>query len=244
MRIGAGEASPVHGGGIGSSLTQESTMKKLSAVCLLALSPTLGLAGIVSPGLTVEGDGPYTWAYSLQLMPLQEVKLSQPTPADALTPESRAFTSFFTIHDFAGFVAGSCVGPAGWVCSARFAGEAQYERLLGDDTGTVDLTWTATATGSRLRDKSKVAHLGDFSAQSIYDDATSVIYTTRTTDNLGRWAESGDEAFGSTLGPTAMVVAEPGALALAGLGLTLLGLARREARSSPDPAAFLPSAAC
>jgi len=215
-------------------------MKRLSALCLLALSPTLALAGIASPGLAVAGDGPYTWVYSLQLMPFQEVERGLPTPADALRPEGRAFTSFFTIHDFAGYIDGSCVGPSGWVCFVRVGGEAPFEGRLDDDTGTVDLTWTSTATGSRLRDKSKVTHLGDFSAQSIYDDATSVIYTTRTTDNLGRGAESGDEASGSTLGPTAMavaepvalgptamVVAEPGALALAGLGLTLLGLARR-----------------
>jgi hypothetical protein len=213
--------------------TESSTMKKISALCLLALSPALALASLVSPSTSIGGSGSYTWTYGLQLEPLQKGTPGQPTVVDALKFDRYRVDSFFTIHAFAGYVDGSCAGPAGWTCSVEAGGDALDDLLLDGDTRTVDLTWTTKARALHPGSLDERG-LGDFSAQSIYGDAATVRYTAYAAVNPGRWASSEAGSFGSTLGPMAGTIVspavnsvpEPGSLAMAGLGLFLAGFAR------------------
>jgi len=72
--------------------------------------------------------------------------------------------------------------------------------------------------------------LSDFSAQSIYDSATTVGYTARNfkgPKGPSSAVRSAGASVGLTQGPTANAVSEPGSLALAGLGLLVAGFARR-----------------
>jgi len=223
-------------------------MKILSALCLLALSPALALAGLVWPSTSVSGSGSYTWTYGLQLAPLQKGESDHPTEADGVKFDRHRDASFFTVHDFAGYVDGSCGGPAGWTCSVEAAGGALDNLLLDGEARAVDLTWRTTGP-SLNPGRSIKRSLGDFSAQSIFGDAATVTYTAHALANPGRWARSEVESSGSTLGPMAgsplgatagstlaaaaditpglagNSVSEPGSLAMAGLGLFLAGFA-------------------
>lgn len=177
-------------------------MKKLTALCLLTLSPALALAGLLSPSTSISGSGAYTWTYGLQLAPLQKGKTDQPTEAGVVKFDRHRDASFFTVHDFAGYVDGSCAGPAGWTCSVEAAGGALDELLLDGEARTVDLTWSTTAP-SLNPGRSIKWSLGDFSAQSIFGDAATVTYTAYTPANPGRWARSEVVSAGSTLAPAA-----------------------------------------
>ena len=198
-------------------------MKNLSALCLLALSPTLVLAGFVSPRSTVDGDGPYTWTYSLKLMPDLSVQLD-PAPLSKALPNAGGGPDrerSFTILDFEGYIPGSCAGPAGWACRAEFAGDM----LPDGDTDIVNLTWDYLG-GSRALGRPGARALVDFSAQSIYGSVDTVSYIARNFKGVGMAANPDSTRTGLTQGPTANAVPEPGSLALAGLGLLLAGFAR------------------
>lgn len=202
-------------------------MKKLPVLCLLALSPTLVLAGFVSPRSTVDGDGPYTWTYSLKLMPDLPVQAGQALLSKALPnpgggPDRERS---FTILDFEGYVPGSCVGPAGWTCRAELADDMRTDLRPDGDADIVNLIWDDLG-GSRAAGRPGARALVDFSAQSIYGGVDTVSYIARNFKGFNMAAHPASDRMGLTEGPTANAVPEPGALALAGLGLCLAGFAR------------------
>ena len=47
-------------------------MKRLSALCLLALAPAVTFANIIPTGRAPQGLGPFTWVYDFQLSSDQE----------------------------------------------------------------------------------------------------------------------------------------------------------------------------
>jgi hypothetical protein len=184
---------------------------------VLATALALGLtsaaqAGLLPTAVTVTPEaGNYRWTYAVVLptdMQLQSL-------------------DYFTIYDFDGRVPGGELVPDGWALSVATGGGTP-DRLNPDDApGVPNLTWTYTGptvvTGQ--------LGLGNFWAVSTLGEdrgreGAFTSQTHRTTDGLGeRNLTQTVVPGGPSGGPAA--APEPGTLALAGLGLPIVGLVRR-----------------
>jgi len=155
----------------------------------------------VSVSITPEADR-FRWTYAIVL------------PSDS---QLRAGNSF-TIYDFAGFVPESGSMPPGWVFSSVPIGPTPPEIIPFDDPTIANLSWIYT--GESIIDGQ--TSLGSFSAVSIYSGAIDSFFsaqTHRTSDGLL------DTNITTTSVPVpGPQVPEPGTLALASLGLPVLGL--------------------
>lgn len=221
-------------------------MKRLFAICLAALTPALGLAGIVPVAGSVSGSGPYVWSYDLQLS-ADAGAHGRARALDEAPPAADESGGFLTLFGFAGYVAGSCAAPDTWVCTVQSAVDASANGLAAGDADVVNLTW-AYVGGPVLGGLPSGRSLGSFSAQSSHDTAGALRFASRAVTNRSGHAGSVSDGEGQTEGPVAGAiasatdtgavvealavneVAEPGALALAGLGLAALGYAHRGPR--------------
>jgi hypothetical protein len=130
-------------------------------------------------------------------------------------------TDFFTIYDFAGYVAGSAVAPAGWTVSVQNLGiNVPLVSPTNPDNPTIpNLTFTAVGN------KGVVNNLGGFTATSVFGATVLGSYTSLTTN----------AALGNTdIGTTARVTVptpEPSTMLLALAGpVFLFGAVRRGLR--------------
>jgi PEP-CTERM motif len=201
-------------------------MKKFTLACLVALTPVVGWANIIPTGTGTTGIGPFTWSYTLDLSADQDVVAGTAPTTNPVPHENLTFGSFLTLYDFAGYVAGSCVGPAGWSCTDQMSGFTPDDVNPNDDPLLPNLTWTYT-TGATITGQPNGVNLGSFSAQSIYGDAREVSYAARGVKNNGASAGSIADNVGDTVGPAANAVPEPASFALVGAALGLMGWARR-----------------
>lgn len=194
-------------------------MKHIFAVALLAVAPGITWANIIPTGTTITGAGPFTWSYSLELSQDQNVN-SGPAPTTAVVPHTNLDVGgFITIYNFAGYIAGSCVGPAGWTCSARKVGFTPDDVAPIDNAAIENITWVYTS-GPTLLGQPDGQNLGLFSANSIYSQAHLVSYAARGIKNNGASIGTIADNVGNTRGPVGLP--EPASLALAGLGLMLM----------------------
>jgi hypothetical protein len=192
-------------------------MKRLSLLCLLALTLcTVAMANIIPTSVHISGTGPYTWTYDLQLSKDQNVNSGFAPTSNPVPHVNLNFAGFLTVYDFAGYVGGSCSGPAGWACTAQDLGFTPDDVLPTDNPNIVNITWAYTSGPTLLGEPSGI-DLGLFSAQSIYKNPTLVSYGSRGIANIGPQVGTIADNVGNTQGPTP--TPEPATLVLLGSGL-------------------------
>lgn len=152
-------------------------------------------------------DGNFRWTYQIVL------------PTDTMLKNG----DFFTIYDFAGFVPNSNGQPSSnWQFSSANLGLTPPGLAPVDNTSIPNLTWQYTGVATPIGQLG----LGNFWAASQYSAATTSNFTARTTKVLDGRKDSNITTTTVPV-PTAIpVVPEPATLAMAGLGLPLVGMVR------------------
>jgi PEP-CTERM motif len=201
-------------------------MKRLSLIFGIALTLCIvASANIIPTSTTITGAGPFTWTYDLQLSSDQNVNSGIAPTTNPVPHTNLTFAGFITIYDFAGYLNGSCAGPAGWTCTAQNVGFTPDDVAPTDNPNIVNITWAYT-TGPTILGQPTGKDLGLFSAQSIFGRPTLVSYASRGIANAGPQAGTIADNVGNTQGPSG--VPEPMSMTLIGSGLLgFVWLARR-----------------
>ena len=134
---------------------------------------------------------------------------------------------YFTIYDFAGYVPGSDITPAGWSFSTLLTGVTPVGLVVTDNPGLPNLTWTRT--GGVIPSNT---NLGLFKAKSLYGAQTLTGYSAMGHKYHPDFIDNGRPTMnkGEIIAP---VVPEPGTMALLGLGAApLLRRLRRRSRKA------------
>jgi hypothetical protein len=184
---------------------------RLFAVAVTAAAlATPASAGIIPGSVTVTPEaGNFRWTYAIVL------------PSDMKLQAG----DYFTIYDFGGLVPNSNAQPTDWAFSSLLSGPVPPGLSANDNASIPNLTWTytgaTTATGQ--------VGLGNFWAVSTNGTSVTVNFTAQnpqaSTGQMDRnIVDTLAPAPGNVTPPSG--VPEPTTLALAALGLPLMGAAR------------------
>ena len=203
-------------------------IKRFSLICLFAMTLcVVATANIIPTNTSVTGSGTFTWNYDLQLSADQNVNAGLAPTSSPVPHTNLTFAGFVTIYDFAGYVAGSCAGPAGWVCTAQFVGYTPDDVVPTDKAGIVNITWAYT-TGPTILGQPSGIDLGTFSAKSTDSIPTLVSYASRGIANAGPQIGTIADNVGNTQAPSD--VPEPTSMTLMGSGMIGLAVLARGLR--------------
>ena len=178
-----------------------------AAVAVVAFSGGSAQAGIIPVSVTVTPEaGNFRWTYAVVL------------PSDMQLQAG----NFFTIYDFGGFKPGTIVAPDGWTASVAKDTVPPVGLKPTNNAAIDDLTFVyngATIPSGQIG-------LGNFMASSTVG---SSVVTSFTAQNVQFSTGNIDRNIVDTLAPAPAVpttvsgVPEPATLALAGLGLPMIG---------------------
>ena len=176
-------------------------------------------AGLLPVSVSIQPEaGNFRWTYSVVL------------PTDMKLQAG----NYFTIYDFGGYIPGSAnitspfpdASAAGfWSVSTSNVGPTPALLNPADDPGVQNITWTYN--GPEI--PSGKVTLGNFAATSMFQDSQSSFFTATNPRAVDGVIDSNITETITPMGdntPPPPGVPEPTTLALAGLGLPILGLAR------------------
>jgi hypothetical protein len=189
-----------------------------AAVVAVGVSAAPAKAGLLPVSVSVQPEaGNFRWTYSVVL------------PTDMKLQSG----SYFTIYDFGGYQSGSATltspfpdstALANWSVTTSNVGPSPNRLNPQDDPNVTNITWTYN--GPTLGPGQLT--LGNFSAVSTFQDSQSSFFTGTNPRSTGEIDSNITETITPTgvQGPPPPGVPEPATLALAGLGLPFIGVAR------------------
>jgi hypothetical protein len=135
--------------------------------------------------------------------------------------ESLTSGSYFTIYDFAGYVANSAVAPGGWTVSEALTGLTPGTVIVPDSASIINLTFTYTGATT----SGPINNLPGFNANSTDTGSNNILgwFTYQAEKTQTTTIDQGD---GNLEVPGATSTPEPISMSLLGGGLALLGMLR------------------
>ena len=181
--------------------------RSIAAAVLMAAAASTANAGLLPTNVQVDPEaGNFRWTYAIVL------------PTDMKLQSG----NYFTIYDFAGYVPGGESVPPGWTLSTALTGKTPNLTNPSDDPTVTNLTYTYTGATQFGQ-----VGLGNFFATSKYGKRGIDSFTGQTNRASDGLIDSNITTSEVPVGKDGIQgVPEPATLALAALGLPLVGLAR------------------